>query len=179
MHVLVLAGLPGTGKSALARALAARLDAPLLDKDAIRATLFGPRWIEYSREQDDWCCRVAREAVEWLAQRGRATVAVLDGRTYSRAGQADEVERWAASLGARVTWIVCRASPEVALARIAADAGRHPARDRDRALYERLARESVPLPEPRLELDTDRASPDALAERCLASLALGGRRARP
>ena len=38
--IVIMAGLPGTGKSTLARALAQRLAGAVLDKDEIRAALF-------------------------------------------------------------------------------------------------------------------------------------------
>ena len=51
--VVIMAGLPGSGKSTVARALAERLPATVLDKDVIRAALFAPAHVEYSRVQDD------------------------------------------------------------------------------------------------------------------------------
>lgn len=56
--IIAMAGLPGVGKSTLARALAARLDAVVLDKDRIRASLFPPSHVDYSRDQDDFCIDV-------------------------------------------------------------------------------------------------------------------------
>ena len=41
MKLIALAGLPGTGKSTLAREIAATLEVPLLDKDRVRAVSYG------------------------------------------------------------------------------------------------------------------------------------------
>ncbi len=46
-----LAGLPGTGKSALAQRLAGALSAIVLDKDAVGAALFPQQEIEYSTNE--------------------------------------------------------------------------------------------------------------------------------
>jgi cytidylate kinase len=51
--LLIFAGLPGTGKSTLARALAPRLNATILDKDLVREAMFGPDRITFTTEQDD------------------------------------------------------------------------------------------------------------------------------
>ena len=51
--LIVMAGLPGTGKSTLAGRLAAELGGVVLNKDAVRALLFPPPVLDYSREQDD------------------------------------------------------------------------------------------------------------------------------
>src|SRR5689334_7010040 len=53
--IVMMAGLPGSGKSTVARAIAQRLPGTVLDKDVIRAALFDPARIEYSQEQDDFC----------------------------------------------------------------------------------------------------------------------------
>ena len=47
---IVMAGLPGTGKSTIARELEKRLHAVVLNKDAIRAELFPGDAVNYSRE---------------------------------------------------------------------------------------------------------------------------------
>ena len=56
--LILMAGLPGTGKSTLSRALATDLGGIVIDKDQIRAALFSPPDIEYSTEQDDFCMAV-------------------------------------------------------------------------------------------------------------------------
>src|ERR1700733_2049988 len=53
--IILMAGLPGTGKSTLARDLAACTSGLVLSKDEIRSALFRAAEIEYSIEQDDFC----------------------------------------------------------------------------------------------------------------------------
>jgi predicted kinase len=148
LRIVVLAGLPATGKSTIARELAAGLGAPLFDKDRVREALFGPAHVAYSREQDDFCTRVLYSAVEHVAERGSAACVVLDGRTYSRRYQVAELAELARRLGAELVVIECVASREAVRERLASDGG-HPARDRT---FERW-----------LELEAS-AEPDALVE---------------
>jgi predicted kinase len=172
MRLIALAGLPGTGKSTLARALAARLDAPLLDKDALRAALFRPQEIEHSAAQDDLVMACIHRAVEFLAAQGRARAVVLDGRTYSRRAQVEALRALAARLGAPLALLECTAAPEVVRARLAGDraAGAHPAADRTPELYERLRAAAEPIEGPKLVLATDAEPPEALLARALAFL---------
>lgn len=165
--LIVLAGLPGTGKSTIARELAGALGAPLFDKDRVREALFGPRHVEYSREQDDFCAGVLYRAVEHVAERKSATHVVLDGRTYSRRYQVDELHALARRIGARVVLVECVASREAVRERLENDRHQasHPARDRtfERYLELERARESL---EATLTIDTSRAT---IGE-CLASV---------
>lgn len=170
MRIVALAGLPGTGKSALARELGRLLPAPVLDKDRVREALFAPDWVEHSREQDDLCVGFLHETVRDLARRARAEWAVLDGRTYTRAGSLRPLRALAAELDATLWLVECTCAPELALERLAADAGRHPAADRDAELYRRLAREARPLPEPKLVVDTSRRTPAELAAELVVEL---------
>jgi len=48
--IVLMAGLPGTGKTTVARELASQVSGTILSKDEIRHTLFERRDVEYSTE---------------------------------------------------------------------------------------------------------------------------------
>lgn len=89
--VVVLAGLPGTGKSTLAAALAPALPGAVLDKDVIRAVLFPEQLVEYSARQDDFCQEVMLRTAAYLLGQDRSLNIILDGRTFSQRYQRDRV----------------------------------------------------------------------------------------
>ncbi|MFZ0994064.1 MAG: AAA family ATPase, partial [Candidatus Sulfotelmatobacter sp.] len=59
--IVLMAGLPGAGKTTLARELANRLPGRVLNKDEIRHALFSADEIEYSSRQDDFCLHLMLE----------------------------------------------------------------------------------------------------------------------
>jgi predicted kinase len=168
--LVALAGLPGTGKSTLAGALAEALDAPLFDKDAVRAALYAPERIEYSREQDDFVMSLIHLAVEREVRRG-GRCAVLDGRTYSRTEQVDALAALAQRCAARLALIECVADEAVVRARLAADRGQHSAANRDPELYLRLRASAEPITRAKLVVDTARGSTAEHVARCLEWIA--------
>lgn len=155
MIVIVFAGLPGTGKSTLARAVAARLDADVLDKDCVREALFGAL-VDYSRQQNDLASRAMYREVEALAAHG-VEWAVLDGRTYTRRYQVEELREFALSIGIRLALVECVCADEVACSRIERDvlAHSHRARNRTPDLHAELRREQEPIEGEKLVLRTD------------------------
>lgn len=169
MRLVALAGLPGTGKTTLARALAARLGGRRIDKDEVRAALFAREEIEYSSAQDDLVIECIHRVVAFLATGGRVPAVVLDGRTYTRRRQVEELTALARGLATPLALIECTATPETVRHRIALDRarGEHPAGNRTIELYERLRREAEPITVPRLVLASDEAPLDELVERAL------------
>lgn len=164
MLLIAFAGLPGTGKSTLARALARRLGAHVIDKDVVRAALFGAT-VDYTREQDDLVCRAIYDAVEHLARQGGVECVILDGRTYSKRYQVEELRQLAARAAARLTIVECTCAPDVARARIEADV-HHLARNRSFELHRALAAAAEPIAGEKFELSTGGGDVEQLVERC-------------
>jgi predicted kinase len=135
--IVLIAGLPGTGKSTLARALAARTSGRVLSKDEIRHAIFHPDEIEYSSRQDDYCLKVMLDTAGYLLTRNPGRAIFLDGRPFSRRYQLENVIAAAASLQQPWRILECICSDETARSRLTADAesGTHPAGNRDYQLY--------------------------------------------
>jgi len=177
--LVAMAGLPGTGKSTLARALVESLrdlgqGALILDKDHIRASLFTPGDVAYAREQDDLCVDIMLQVAGYLLRHDPNRIIVLDGRTFSQTYQVQRVVEAAAEMGTRLEFIECQCSEATALRRLARDqaGGAHPARNRGPDLYMRVAADAQPILPSHLTVDTEDALPDSIRA-CLICLDLG------
>jgi len=138
--VVVLVGLPGAGKSTLARALTERIpDARVIDKDQVRDALFAP--CDYSSVERDVTYSAMLDAARYHLGRGR--VVIFDGLTFSRRRQVAAAEAVAAESGAFCAVIVCDVPVAVAVRRVEDDSadGSHPADNRDGDLVRRVAAE--------------------------------------
>jgi predicted kinase len=170
--LIVMAGLPGTGKSTLAARLAEALSAVVLSKDTVRAALFPPPVLDYSRAQDDLCMGAIFRAAAYTLKTFPLLPVILDARTFLRAYQVRDLFALAESVGERPLLIECICTDERAKVRLENDlaAGRHPARNRTYALYLELKAAAEPLLVPHLVLDTGELSLEECAQRSLAYL---------
>jgi predicted kinase len=156
--LILMAGLPGSGKSALARALAAELGGSVLDKDEIRAALFSATDVEYSTEQDDFCMGVMLKVAGYLFRKDPSRRIFLDGRTFSRTYQLARATGFADALSQPWRILECVCSERTARERLAADrAQHHPAANRDFDLYLRIKARFEEITLPKTILDTDQA----------------------
>ena len=176
--VVIMAGLPGSGKSTVARALAERLPATVLDKDVIRAALFAPAHVEYSRAQDDFCQEIMLQTAAYLLGRNLSYI-FLDGRTFSRRYQRERVLEFCSQLEKRWAILECVCSETTALARLekAAVERIHPATNRTPELYRQIQKIWEPIDDPKLVIDTE-ASLESCVERATQYLVQIARQAR-
>lgn len=167
--LIALAGLPGTGKSTLARRLAAELGGVVLSKDNVRTTLFPPPVLDYSREQDDLAMGAIYAAAVHILATDPGRPVILDGRTYSKRYQVDALLGAAEAAGQSARVIECVCSDEVARERLErdAEAGTHPAGNRTFELYREVKARTEPLAVPRLVLDTGAVPLDECVRRAV------------
>jgi predicted kinase len=150
--IIAMAGLPGTGKSTLAAALASHFQGAVLNKDLLRAAAFPAPWTLYTTEQDDFVLDLMLRSAAFLLGRGCPAV-ILDGRTFSRVYQREIVQRAASSLGKPLHFVECICPDELAISRIQSDRN-HPAANRNAELYWRVKANFEPLPPPKIAANT-------------------------
>ncbi|MEA4907379.1 MAG: ATP-binding protein [Chloroflexi bacterium] len=169
--IIAMTGLPGTGKSTLAKALSQALPALILDKDVVRAALFPAGEIEYSTHQDDFVIQVMLQVADFYVRKDATRHILLDGRPFSKQSQVDTLVAYGRQHGWDLRFIHCVCSDDVARARIERDAaaGQHLAANRDFNLYLRLKAQADPLQVPHLGLDTGRPLPACIQD-CLGYL---------
>lgn len=168
--LILMAGLPGTGKSTLSRLLASEQSGSIIDKDRVRAALFDPPDIEYSSEQDEFCARVMLKVAGYLFRKDPARKVFLDGRTFSRSYQLSRATGYASALGQPWRILECVCSEEKARQRLGQDR-LHPAANRDFGLYLAVKARFEEITLPKVVINTDQP-----LEACVkqAKLALEG-----
>ena len=155
--MVLMAGLPGTGKSTLARELARRTDGRVLSKDEFRHAIFTTQEIEYSSRQDDFCLQLMLETAGYLWSRNPGLTIFLDGRPFSQRYQVENVLSAAASLHQAWRILECTCSDETVRKRLEADTndGRHPAGNRGYALYVEVKERFETIVHPKLVIDME------------------------
>ena len=152
--LVLMAGLPGTGKSTLSRMLAAELGGTVIDKDQVRASLFAPPDIEYSTEQDDFCMAVMLKVAGYLLRKDPVRLIFFDGRTFSRNYQLKRVIGFAEAIGDPWRILECTCREETARRRLSDDPT-HIAANRNFELYKKIKARFEPITMPKTVIDTD------------------------
>jgi predicted kinase len=155
--IVIMAGLPGTGKTTLARLLAERCSGRVVSKDDIRHAIFATGEVEYSTRQDDFCLQVMLQIAEYLFRRDREMKVFLDGRTFSRMYQIENVVNASSAMHQSWRILECVCNDEVVKCRLQEQAAqeRHPARNRNFELYREVKARYEAITLPKTVIDTN------------------------
>jgi predicted kinase len=164
--IVLMAGLPGTGKTTLARDLAARTSGRVLSKDEFRHAIFTPEEIEYSSCQDDFVLQLMLDTAGYLLARNSARIIFLDGRPFSRRYQIENVLTATARLHQPWTILECVCPEETVRQRLNADAAAstHPAGNRNFQLYEEVRDRFEAITQPKTIIDTNQPLDQCIAQ---------------
>jgi predicted kinase len=167
--LVMLSGLPGTGKTTLALRLAEAMPAVMIESDRLRQLLFAPP--TYSPEESRRVHLVCHILIGWFLRQYYHTI--YDA-TNLYEYQRRQVYRLAERSGARLLVVQLTASEEVIRERLAprrpgppAEGGPLAYSDADWAVYQRMRRQAEPIQHEHLALDTSRAGIQQLLERVL------------
>ena len=152
--LILMAGLPGTGKSTLSRALVTELGGTVIDKDQIRASLFSPTDVEYSTPQDDFCMAVMLKVAGYIFRKDPSRLIFLDGRTFSRTYQLKRATGFAEAIGQPWRILECTCCEDTARRRLSDDPS-HLAANRGFDLYLQVKARFEEITFPKTVIDTD------------------------
>ncbi len=153
--LILIAGLPGSGKSTVARAYIARYGGIHINSDILRGTM-GLRGHYQAGEKEKVYAAMLVQTREVLRS---GAVAVVDS-TFFRQDIRAPFEQIAADFDCPVFRVVVQAREETVRRRLQVP---RPDSEADFAVYEKIRDQSEPWPAPHLTLYTDTAAPDELA----------------
>ncbi|MFO1107183.1 MAG: AAA family ATPase [Amaricoccus sp.] len=119
-RVALLAGLPGVGKTTLARALASRTGAEVLNRDEMRDALFPDRFRDYGAEQNEVATAALYGVLDYVLRRYAPSLLIVDGKPFSRREEIAAARSLVAAAGGDLLVFHCEAPLAVVEARLRA-----------------------------------------------------------
>jgi len=171
-RLVMLCGLPGTGKSTLARELAHRLPAVVVESDQVRHRLFTPR--TYTAEESRWVHKVCHILIGWYL---RHYYHVVYDATNLYEYHRQLVKHLAARSQAELVVIAMTANDDVIRERLAPRHSEDQAAhnlgdysDADWDVYLRMRGQAEPIQQEHMILDTSDGDVERAVERVLEAV---------
>lgn len=157
--IVLLAGLPGVGKSTAAARLAGPLEAVIVDRDDIKERVIPHRYLTHSSLQTRFAGDVAFKVVEAILSENSSPKILVDGHTFSRTTDIERYRSLCVRFEASLFVVLCTAQEDVIRHRIIAD---HVgiAKERTWEKYLEVRTRFEPIPGNVIHLDLSDDDPD-------------------
>jgi predicted kinase len=150
--LIMMSGLPGSGKSYLSDRLAEQLSAVVIESDRVRKALFSQP--TYSAEESAMVHRTCQQTMRWLLQKG---VRVIFDATNLVEFQRETLYSLAERSGAHLLIVRVTAPEEIVRQRLTQRVGRADSMsDADWKVYRRMSEREQRIRRPHLRIDTSR-----------------------
>lgn len=156
--LVLITGLPGTGKSTVANHLAERIGASVLRTDEIRKRLFAKP--KYTEEEKELVYKILFLIAEELLKINHHVV--IDG-TFYKSALRKQIYKIASSTNSRLIIVECTASEEEIVRRMQRRLGGRGLSDADYEVYKKIKREYEPIETEHIMLDTSRPLKETLS----------------
>ncbi len=160
--IIVVSGLPGTGKTFLCRQLAERLPYVILESDALRKQLFPKP--DYTAAESAYLFRAIHQIIEGLLQKG---VSIILDATNLEERHRESIYKIAERFKARLILVSVEAPPELVRKRLKSRMKRPKVNDHsdaDWAVYQKMKATAEKISRRHFTVDTSRDITPAIAK---------------
>jgi predicted kinase len=146
--IIALMGLPGAGKTTIARELVRQYGFSLLSRDEIRDTMFVP--CDYTNKEKFAAYQALLIGLSTSLEMGRAVI--IDGMPFSRASEVDDVRQVCSRFSADLRFVYVSVPVSVAQARVQVDLN-NKIKHRTPDLVREVAERFDPIPPDAIRID--------------------------
>ena len=116
-----MVGVPGSGKTFLAKSLSEKLNCEILNRDLIRASIFPKKYIDHSKSQNNIAFEVLFKVLKQIISNNRPEYIIVDGKPFSKNYEIEEFKNEIDKLSAKLIIIHVTATIETISLRLQND----------------------------------------------------------
>ena len=88
--IILMVGVPGSGKTFLAKSLSEKFNCEILNRDLIRSSIFPKKYIDHSKSQNNFAFEVLFKVLKQLVSNNRPEYIIVDGKPFSKNYEIEE-----------------------------------------------------------------------------------------
>ena len=97
-----MVGIPGSGKTYLAKNLSEKLNCEILNRDLIRSSIFPKKYIDHSKSQNNIAFEALFKVLKQLISNNRPEYIIVDGKPFSKNYEIEEFKNNIDKLSAKL-----------------------------------------------------------------------------